>query len=72
MLSKPADFRKFSGQEAELRLRVPVGGRRRFTGVVRGIEGDAVQLEVAGVMHSFAMTDLEKARLVPRFPGPKR
>lgn len=71
-LTKPADFRKFAGQEVELRLRLPVNGRRRFTGLLRGMEADAVHLEVAGVTHSFAMTDLEKARLVPRFPVPKR
>src|SRR3972149_2507402 len=32
-LRKPADFIRFAGQEAEIRLRAPMNGRRRFVGV---------------------------------------
>lgn len=70
VLKKPEDFRKFAGQEADLRLRVPVAGRRRFTGTLLGVEGDAVRMQVEGDVHAFAMTDLEKVRLVPKVPGP--
>ena len=35
VLRKPADFRRFAGAKAEVRLRVPRDGRRRFVGVVR-------------------------------------
>ena len=35
VLKKAADFRRFTGERAAVRLRVPENGRRRFVGVVR-------------------------------------
>jgi ribosome maturation factor RimP len=65
VLKKPADFRRFNGAKAELRLRVPLEGRRRFSGVLRGASEDAVEIEVEGTVHNFPFTNLDKARLVP-------
>ena len=36
-LKKAADFARFSGREARVRLRHPVSGRRNFTGTVRAV-----------------------------------
>lgn len=66
-LRKPADFIRFAGQEAEVRLREPVNGRRRFVGVVRQVIGDQVEIEVNGAPMLLALANLDKARLVPRF-----
>jgi ribosome maturation factor RimP len=66
VLKTPAHFRRFAGHEAELRLRVPVGNRRRFTGVVKGATDAGVELEVDGGLMSFPFANLEKARLVPK------
>lgn len=66
-LRKPADFIRFAGQEAEVRLREPVNGRRRFVGVVRQVIGDQVEIEVNGAPMLLALANLAKARLVPRF-----
>jgi len=66
VLKTPAHFRRFAGHEAELRLRVPVGNRRRFTGVVKGATEADVELEVDGGLVSFPFANLEKARLVPK------
>jgi ribosome maturation factor RimP len=66
VLKKPADFRRFAGERAEVRLRVPLNGRRRFVGVVRGASAADVDLEVDGTLMSFALVNLDKARLVPR------
>jgi ribosome maturation factor RimP len=65
VLRKPADFRRFAGAKAEVRLRVPREGRRRFVGVVRAASDEAVELEVEGALVSFAFSDMDKARLVP-------
>ncbi len=65
VLKKPADFRRFAGAKAEVRLRVPRDGRRRFVGVVRAASDEAVELEVEGALVSFAFSDMDKARLVP-------
>jgi ribosome maturation factor RimP len=66
VLKKPADFQRFAGERAELRLRVPLNGRRRFVGIVRGASAADVDLEVDGAVMSFALADLDRARLVPR------
>jgi ribosome maturation factor RimP len=66
-LRKPADFIRFAGQEAEVRLREPVNGRRRFVGVVRQLIGDQVEIEVNGARVMLALENLDKARLVPKY-----
>lgn len=66
VLKTAAHFRRFAGHAAELRLRVPVGNRRRFTGVLRGASDEAVEIEVDGGLMSFPYANLEKARLVPK------
>jgi ribosome maturation factor RimP len=65
VLKKPADFRRFSGATAEVRMRVPLDGRRRFVGTLRGASDTAVDLEVDGTALSLAYVNMEKARLVP-------
>jgi ribosome maturation factor RimP len=65
VLKKPADFRRFAGSRAEVRLRVPRDGRRRFVGVLRAASDADVDLEVDGAVVSFPFSDLDKARLVP-------
>ena len=66
-LRKAADFARFAGQKAELRMRTPdASGRRKFVGVLRGIEGGQVGLELEGQTVALALDDLERARLVPQ------
>jgi ribosome maturation factor RimP len=65
VLRTPAHFQRFKGARAVLRLRVPVGNRRRFTGVLRGATEQEVELEVDGSVVSFPIANLERARLVP-------
>jgi ribosome maturation factor RimP len=65
VLKKPADFRRFAGSRAEVRLRVPRDGRRRFVGVLRAASDEGVDLEVDGAVVSFPFADMQKARLVP-------
>jgi len=67
ILKKPEDFTRFAGQEAELKLRLPLNGRKRFTGTLQGVEGNAVLIEVEGMPMRLPIADLDKARLVPKF-----
>jgi ribosome maturation factor RimP len=66
-LRKAADFVRFAGCEADVRLREPVNGRRRFVGVVRQVIGDQVEIEVSGARMMLALANLDKARLVPKY-----
>jgi ribosome maturation factor RimP len=65
-LKKAADFVRFAGCEATVRLRQPVNGRRNFTGVVRAVNGDRVEFEFDGGRLDFGLGDLDRARLVPK------
>lgn len=64
-LRTPQDFERFMGARAAIALRVPVNGRKRFTGVLRGLETDRLALEVDGALVSLSLGDIDKARLVP-------
>jgi ribosome maturation factor RimP len=65
-LKKEADFARFSGEQARLTLRVPVAGRRNFTGVMRAVGQGKLELEVEGGMVSVELANIDKARLVPK------
>jgi ribosome maturation factor RimP len=64
-LKRVEDYARFAGQKASVRLKLPRDGRRRFEGVLAGVEDGAVLLEVDGERKSFAFGDIERARLVP-------
>ena len=65
-LRKGADFARFAGQKAELRMRTPdASGRRRFVGVLRGADAGRVSLELDGQTVALELSDVERARLVP-------
>ena len=65
VLKKRSDFERFSGERAQIKVRMPISGQRNFVGVLRGISGGFLQLEVDGRMLSLEMANLEKARLIP-------
>jgi ribosome maturation factor RimP len=64
-LKRIEDYARFVGQKASVRLKLPQDGRRRFEGVIAGVEGTSVQLEVEGERVSLAIADIDRARLVP-------
>jgi ribosome maturation factor RimP len=66
-LRKAADFTRFAGHKADVRMRTPdPTGRRRFVGVLRGVAAGAVDVELDGkTTVRLALDDLERARLVP-------
>ena len=65
-LRKAADFARFAGQRAEVRMRTPdATGRRRFVGVLRGTDAGRVNMELEGQTVELALEDVERARLIP-------
>lgn len=66
-LKKPADWRRFAGQDVQFKLRVPVGNQRNFAGTIIGIEGELAVVRVEGEERKFPVDGIEKARLVPKF-----
>lgn len=70
-LVKPADYRRFAGQDVQIKLRVPLGNQRNFSGVLEGLreEGgvEMVCLRMNETLHQFPLENIDRARLVPKF-----
>ena len=65
-LRKADDFVRFAGQKAEVRMRTPdATGRRKFVGVLRGGSEGNVSIEMEGQTVQLALSDMERAKLVP-------
>ena len=67
VLKKPADFKRFVGSEINLRLRLPMTGRRNFNGVLLGLQNDRVSLRIDTGEVELDLGNIDKARLVPKF-----
>ena len=64
-LKRPQDFARFIGERVQVKVRLPLDGRRRFAGKLQNVGEVAFVLDVDGELVSIAFTDLDKARLVP-------
>lgn len=67
VLKKESDFTRFAGNRVLLKMRLPVEGRKNFTGILRGIDQDMVQIETEAGLQGFALSNIDKARLSPEF-----
>lgn len=72
-LKKVADYERFAGQEALVKLRMPMPGaanRKSFQGVLHAPDGEKLKLEFETndglAMLEFELADVDKARLVPK------
>jgi len=65
-LRKAADFVRFAGFEVEIRLRVPVNGRKRLVGSLGALVGEQISIDVGGDHFAVDFANIERARLVPK------
>ena len=63
-LFTPSQFERYLGAEVNVRLRVPLDGRRRFRGVLEKVKADRIALLVEGESLELAHADIERAALV--------
>jgi len=66
-LKKEADFVRFCGEKAHIKLRMPLEGRKNFTGILGEVRDGVLQMEVDGKEVKIELSNLDKARLVPVF-----
>jgi ribosome maturation factor RimP len=71
-LVKPADFVRFAGHRAQVKLHAPIDGRKRFVGLLRSLENDVLKLEMDGVLVDIPLVEVESARLSPELEGMTR
>jgi ribosome maturation factor RimP len=66
-LKKDADFIKFTESRANVKVRMPIEGRKNFLGILKGVESGDLLIDVEGVMFKIALSNIDKARLAPEF-----
>jgi len=64
-LKRPQDFARFVGERAQVKVRLPLNGRRRFVGKLQNVGEVGIELDVDGELVSIGFSDIDKARLVP-------
>ncbi|MBM3351224.1 MAG: ribosome maturation factor RimP [Betaproteobacteria bacterium] len=78
VLKKEADFQRFIGERASIRLRVGMKDlsanaiettlpRKTFLGVIKGVEDGHLLLEFEGAIYKMPLSNIDKARLSPVF-----
>jgi len=64
VLSRKEDFKRFTGKKVEIRTQTLYRGKKKFTGILRGMEQDQVLLEEEnGELFSFPVNEISLARL---------
>ena len=66
MLRNEADFARFTGETARVKLRVPQDGRRNFVGNLRAVRDGKLEMDVDDELLELQISNIDKARLVPR------
>ncbi|GHD37311.1 ribosome maturation factor RimP [Parahalioglobus pacificus] len=66
LLFKPEHYAMYPGEVAELRLRSSFEGRRKFKGILKGMEGEDVVIHVDDHEYLLPLSTVEKARVHPR------
>lgn len=64
-LFKAADFERFAGVEARIRLTGLWDGRRKFRGILRGVQDGHVLIEEEGAEYAVPLDRIDRANLVP-------
>ena len=60
-------YERFSGEQIKLKTMRPIEGRSRYAGLLQGVQGDDVILEVDGETVTIPLDAINQARLVPQF-----
>lgn len=68
-LVKEADFVRFAGARAQLRLHAPMEGRKRFVGTLLGVADGVLRLDMDGVQVAIPLVEVDSARLAPELEG---
>lgn len=60
-------FARFAGEQVAIRLRTAFDGRRKFTGLLNGVEADDVLVVVDETEYLLPIELIDKANIIPRF-----
>ena len=60
-------YQRFAGHTVRIQLGAPLDGKRKFTGLLQGMQGSDILVEVEGTCLALPLAQVQKARLVPEF-----
>jgi ribosome maturation factor RimP len=63
-LTKPEDYSRFSGYEAKIETQLPIDGRKRFRGVLKGMNDNKVIMNTEGKDTVISFSNIRTAKLV--------
>lgn len=59
-------FQAVIGETVNIKLSIPLNGRRKFKGILVGIENDTLTVEVDGIDYELIINNVDKANLVAK------
>lgn len=62
-LRRPEDFERFAGENVRIQTISPSQGRKRFRGVLQGLNAGMVRVEIDGVAYDIHLDNVKKANL---------
>ncbi|WP_153043626.1 ribosome maturation factor RimP [Xenorhabdus sp. KK7.4] len=66
-LFKAEHYQRFMGEEINLMLRMAMQNRRKWQGIIKAVDGEMITVTVDGKDEVFALSNIQKANLVPHF-----
>ncbi|GLO61763.1 ribosome maturation factor RimP [Vibrio sp. MACH09] len=66
-LFKTEHYQQFIGHEVSVVLKMAMGNRRKWKGVIQSTDGDTIVIAVEGQDEEFALSNISKANLIPKF-----
>ena len=60
-------YQRFTGEEVALVLRMAVQNRRKWQVIIKAVDGEMITVTVEGKDEVFALSNIQKANLVPHF-----
>ena len=60
-------YERYAGDEVTLVLRMAVQNRRKWQGIIKAVDGEMITVNVEGSDEVFALSNIQKANLVPHF-----
>ena len=66
LLFEPEQYEPYVGETVDVRLRLPVEGRRRFKGTLTGTDGEVLLVSIDEQEFSLPLRSVDRARAFPR------
>ena len=63
-MTRLKDFERFAGFEARIETRFPMDGRKRFRGILKGVEDGAVRIETDTGPATVPFDAVQRAKLI--------